>query len=428
MTALALSCGSAMAQFTNVVKSGVAVPGQATNFTNVNIAGIDSIGGAAFIGSFTVSATNYSGLYHRIGNGAIQTLVDRNTVGPQGETINSIIATGDYENGGMVFAANTTLGRTLYRYAPNGTLTKLAREGDVLPGSTSPISTFYNRGVSGDQTDFAFGTAHADGGTSLYSSIGGIALPVADNKTRVPVAEMGDFIDFPEVNYRNGATAFVGRGMDPDNGSTIPETAGVFVARPGNPIETISHFNEPIPGAVSDDFRFHEFERPRIMPDGRIAFAGGFINETNPDPLEPRHMGVFIRNPDLTWKSYIDSNMNLPGLHSIIEEFNQYSIETDYNYFGVNDITGGSYIYYESAEGVFTKLIDTYSPLDGKSLSQIRLLSDTALDGGQVFFRANFTDGTTGIYTISVPEPTSLAAISSAMLLAGLRRRARRTS
>jgi len=87
----------------------VAVPGQATNFTNVNIAGIDSIGGAAFIGSFTVSATNYSGLYHRIGNGAIQTLVDRNTVGPQGETINSIIATGDYENGGMVFAANTTL-------------------------------------------------------------------------------------------------------------------------------------------------------------------------------------------------------------------------------------------------------------------------------------------------------------------------------
>ena len=73
--------------------------------------------------------------------------------------------------------------------------------------------------------------------------------------------------------------------------------------------------------------------------------------------------------------------MNLPGLHDDIEEFNQYSMESGVNYFGVNDLSGGSYIYYESGEGVFTRLIDSYQTLDGKSLSQLRLLSDTAIAG-----------------------------------------------
>src|SRR5215207_3047988 len=39
VSALALSCSTAMAQFQSVVKTGVAVPGQGTSFTNVNIAG-----------------------------------------------------------------------------------------------------------------------------------------------------------------------------------------------------------------------------------------------------------------------------------------------------------------------------------------------------------------------------------------------------
>jgi hypothetical protein len=387
----------------------------------VNIAGVDQVGGAAFIGSFSISATNYSGLYHKQ-NGVISTLVDRSTLGPAGETINSIIAAGDYENGGIVFAANTTVGRTLYRYTPGSGLTALVRQGDVIPGSSSGVNTFYNRGVAGDANEFAFGTARADGTTVVYTSIGGIPQQSADDKTRVPGLEMGNFVDFPEIHYRNGATAFVGRGLDPDSGTNTVEAAGVFVTRPGNPLNVVAWFGQPIPGANDDEFRFHEFERPRLMPDGRIAFAGGFIDEEDPDG--PRHMGVFIKNPDLSWKEYITSQMNLPGLHGAIEEFNQYSLETDYNYFGVNDVNGGSYIYYESADGVFTRLIDTYSTLDGKSLSQIRLLSDTALDGGQVFFRANFTDGTTGIYTVSVPEPTSAGlALGATMLLAAKRRR-----
>src|SRR3954447_17864698 len=80
----ALLCGTAMAQFTSVVKTGVAVPGQGANFTNVNIAGVDQVGGAAFIGSFSISATNFSGLYHKQ-NGVISTLADRSTLGPAGE-------------------------------------------------------------------------------------------------------------------------------------------------------------------------------------------------------------------------------------------------------------------------------------------------------------------------------------------------------
>jgi hypothetical protein len=188
---------------------------------------------------------------------------------------------------------------------------------------------------------------------------------------------------------------------------------------PGNPTQLIAARNAIIPGALDDSERFTEFERPRILPDGRVAFAGGFIDEEG--GTEDHHMGVFIRNPDLTWKTYIDSLMELPGLHAPTEEFNAYSIESGVNFFGANDEDGGSYIYYENADGVFTKLIDSYSPLDGKNLSRIRMLSDTAL-GGELFFRADFTDGTSAIYSsvVAVPEPAAfgLCSLSALMMLA----------
>ena len=408
--------------FTPIVKSGNAVPGQGTTFTGVNLAGVDAATGTAFIGTFSVNSQTYSGLY-RAQNGVITPLADRGTVGPAGETITSIIANGDYENGVVVFAANTSAGRALYRYTPGQGLTALVRQGDVLQGSESPVSSFYLRGVAGDLTNFAFGTVRQDNSHALYGTIdGGPPMQVADDKTRVPVAEMGDFIDFPEVHYRNSATAFVGRGMDPDAGTNQPETAGVFVSRLGNPIELVVAFNQPIPGAP-EHMRFHEFERPRIMPDGRVGFAGGFIDETDPNPEAPHHMGVFIRNPDLTWKKYIDSEMILPGLHAEIHEFNQFSLETGVNFFGVNDIDGGSYLYYESAEGVFTHLIDTYQTLDGKALSRIRMLSDTAV-GAQLYFRADFADGTSGVYAVTVPEPAAAlgAAVLGVAALSGRRR------
>jgi hypothetical protein len=253
-------------------------------------------------------------------------------------------------------------------------------------------------------------------------------MRIVDDKTRSPIAETGNFIDFPEISYRNGKTAFVGRGADPDwpgPGPAPVEPCGVFVATPGNPFDIVAGRNQLIPG--TDEDRFTEFERPRVMPDGRVGFAGGFIEEDDPNSDE-HHMGVFIRNPDLTWKIYIDSDMNLPDLHAPIEEFNQYSVDTGVNYFGVNDEDGGSYIYYESADGVFTHVIDTYSPLDGKALSSIRMLADTAL-GSELFFRANFTDGTTGIYSVVVPEPATMS-IALAGLLGGaaLGRRANRSN
>ena len=54
-----------------------------------------------------------------------------------------------------------------------------------------------------------------------------IIVPVADDKTKTGVAEMGNFVDFPELHYRDGRTAFVGRGKDPDNAALPPEPACV---------------------------------------------------------------------------------------------------------------------------------------------------------------------------------------------------------
>jgi len=419
---IGMAGGSVLGEnFTRVTGSGAPVPGQGTAFTAVNLAGVDAAAGAAFIGSFSLGGQNYSGLYQQQA-GATTPLADLSTPGPSGETITSIIAAGDYDAGVIVFAAETTAGRALYRHTAGQGLTALVREGDLLPGSSAPISTFYNRGVAGDADNFSFGTRRTDNTSAIFTSVDNAPMQAVDHRIRVPIAEMGYFIDFPELHYRNGKTAFVGRGADPDwpgPGPAPIEPAGVFIATPGNPLDIVAGRFFPIPGAP-ENMRFQEFERPRIMPDGRVAFAGGFIDEHDPNPAAPHHMGVFIRNPDLTWKKYIDSEMILPGLRAETHEFNQYSLETGWNFFGVNDINGGSYIYYESADGVFTHLIDTYDPLDGKALTRIRMLSDTAV-GGQLFFRADFTDGTSGIYTVTVPEPAAM--LSGALVLLLLPRR-----
>lgn len=405
--------------FNLVVGSGAPVPAQGTAFTGVNLAGVDPAAGVAFVGSFSLGGNSYSGLYRSF-DGVVSTIADRGTPGPAGETIHSIIGNGDYDSGLIVFAADTTLGPTLYRYTAGQGLSALVRQGDVLPGSTAAVGTFFNRGVGGDATEFAFRTTRDDASNAMYQSVSGAGMQIVDDKTRTGVVEMGNFIDFPELHYRDGKTAFVGTGRDPDDPSLPPEPAGVFVARPGNPLQLVAARFSPIPNGHDDTERFNEFERPRILPDGRVGFAGGFIDEDNPSG--DHHMGVWILNPDATWKIYIDSDMNLSGLHAPIQEFNQYSVESGWNFFGVNDEIGGSYIYYESSDGVFTHLIDSYQQLDGKAINRIRMLADTAL-GGQLFFRADFADGTSGVYSVTVPEPG--AGLLLASLIAGCFRRAR---
>ena len=61
-------------------------------------------------------------------------------------------------------------------------------------------------------------------------------------------------------------------------------------------------------------------------------------------------------------------------------------------------------------------------PEAGKTTSRIRMLADTAISG-QIFFRADFSDGTSAIYSAVVPEPGVLGVVSTLGLACLARRR-----
>src|SRR4051812_13889905 len=276
--------------FNKIVDTTNAVPGgQYGNFTSVNIAAVDGASNA-FVGSFTANGTNASGLY-RLDNGVATPIADLSLTAPGGGgAFKSIIATGDYTNGRMTFAAVTTDGKQgLYNYN-NGALSALIRQGDVLPGGTATLTSFPARGIAGEGSEFAFGAHRSDNLDGMYVTAGATPVYIADERTRVPGPELGNFVDFPEVHMRDGRTVFVGRSLEADQENAVVEPAGVFIATPGNPVLPVVWRGMLLPGGDGDGMRFNEFEKPRIDHYGRVMFTGGWEED---DPALPpaRQMG-----------------------------------------------------------------------------------------------------------------------------------------
>ncbi|MGH7177577.1 MAG: DUF7453 family protein, partial [Tepidisphaeraceae bacterium] len=156
--------------FNKILDSGHSVPnGQAPNFSAVSLAAVDGPS-TAFVGSFNDGVASYSGLY-RLDSGVITTIADPTVTAPGGGgTFKSVVASGDYSGGIMVFAATTADGtQGLYRY-DNGAVSLLIRQGDVLPGGTSTLVSFPARGVAGNATDYAFGAHRSDDTDGMYTT------------------------------------------------------------------------------------------------------------------------------------------------------------------------------------------------------------------------------------------------------------------
>jgi hypothetical protein len=421
---VAAAAGSAQAdpfQFTKIIDTTYQVPGgQYGNFTAVNLAAVDRTS-TSFIGNYNASGQAVSGLY-RLDNGVAAPIADLSIDAPGGGgAFKSIIATGDYLNGSMVFAARTADGlQGLYRY-DSGALTLLMRQGDVLPGGTATLASFPARGVAGDNGEFAFGAHRSDNLDGMYVTAGQVPVYIADERTRVPGPELGNFVDFPEVHMKDGRTVFVGRSMETDIDDPVVEPAGVFIAMPGNPVMPVAYRGQLVPGGNENDVRFNEFEKPRIDKFNRVVFTGGWENE-EPDANGERHMGVYAVNPDNTVKIVADSVMSFPDQHGDIEEFWGYTLDGAKPIVGMQDMNGGSYVFIAQDFGPMVKVLDSYDTLEGKSISRIRFAGDT-IEDGLLTLRVTFTDGSSALYTVQTPEPAAMGLLAAGSLLALRRKR-----
>jgi MYXO-CTERM domain-containing protein len=409
--------------FNKLLDTTYAVPGgQYGNFTSLNLAAVDGAS-TAFVGSFTASYQTVSGLY-RFDHGVATPIADLSINAPGGGgAFKSIVATGDYLNGSMVFAAKTADGmQGLYRY-DSGNLSLLIRQGDTLPGGSATLANFPARGVAGEGSEFAFGAHRSDNLDGMYVTAGQVPVYIADERTRVPGPELGNFVDFPEVHMRDGRTAFVGRSLEADQEGSVVEPAGVFIATPGNPVVPVVYRGQLVPGGNDNDWRFNEFEKPRIDKFGRVAFTGGWVNEEEGGQNDERLMGVYAVNPDNTIKIVADSLMSFPDQHDDIEEFWGYTMDGVKPIVGMQDMNGGSYVYIANDFGPMDKVLDSYDLLDGKSISRIRFAGDT-IEEGLLTMRVSFTDGSSALYTVQTPEPAAMGLMAAAGLVALRRRRA----
>lgn len=401
------------------------VPGTAATFSSTRLAGVEG-STAAFLGTYVDpgSGASRNGLFSASVDGTIAMLAGATTLTAGGESITSIIANGEWIDGQITFAANTTAGQRIYRLDTNsGGLTTLIRSGDTVGNSSSAIASFTTRGVAGDNHGYAFSTVLANGTHTLYQSINsapGSALVVTDSNARSPVPETGNVVDFSEIAYGGGLTAAIPRGLETDRPGGIVEPVGIILATPGNPTRLPAFKRGEIPGSPDADFRFNEFEKARVFDwrgERTVAFTGGFIEEEDPNSDE-RYMGLFSIT-DGNWKNWINSDIALPGLRADVEEFNGFGIDEDFFAAGAVDEDGGRYIFAE-IDGKFEYVLSTYDTLDGKTISAIRWTTDM-MNGAELFFTAEFTDGSNGVFAVVVPEPASLTTIAAAALL--LRRR-----
>lgn len=407
--------------------SNTLVPGlNNVTFNSTRLGGVQG-NSAMILGAYTDPASNAtrSGLYARSGLGAITPLVDSSSQTAGGETILSIVSAGEWIDGQVTFAANTSAGQKLYRREVDGKLTTLISAGEVMPGSNGePITGFIK--VGGDANGYAFSAHLANSTDAMFQSTGSSAasaVTVADERSRFLVPEPVSLISYPEVAYRGTNGAFIPTALEADRPGGIIEPIGIMLSHPGNPLRFPIYKFGAIIGSPNPDYRFLEFEKLRLfdhLGEQWIGFTGGYIDEFDPTSGE-LFMGVFTYDMNGGWKNWVNSDMPLPGLRAGVQEFNGFAL-SDYSFAaGVVDLNGGRYIYTEVG-GVLNYVISTYDLLDGKAIAAIRWNQDN-IEGYKLFFTAEFVDGTTGVYSVLLPEPTTAA---TALGLVGLFSRRRR--
>ena len=107
------------------------------------------------------------------------------------------------------------------------------------------------------------------------------------------------------------------------------------------------------------------------------------------------------------------------------------SIGGDQIVFDADTINGGGIFYWKN--GLLGTIITDGQILDGKTVTDVDVLTDSAIDGNQAVFTAYFDDGSSGIFVANdvmstvVPLPAGIALMGAAIGGFGVLRLFRRT-
>ncbi len=428
---------AAVIEFRKIVDTSTPIPGGAGNFTHFGFPVIDGQH-VAFQG---LGDNGQAGIYLS-SSGALSTVVDRTSKLPGSAENYAAFGVPGLEGSNIAFGATGTTSPLGVYARRGGVLETIASVGDPMPGGTKNFTSFLNREGDlklGGQVLIDQGQVYFLGAGSkvqgYYRTDGTGFETIVDSVPVVPGRTFNWFelpIWPPHFAVDQGQVGFWTLFTDTQSKVGPSEYhQGVFLWKDGL-LTPVLYDSVPKPeGGVFD------FTMGGVALDGDdLAYAAWDGNAYALDIGAP--YGVFARiagNLVQLIGSPAAGGSGTDNIFSIAIANGRVVIPTINTPGG--EVHSALKVY---SGGAISQLIGTGDLLDGKTVLQAHYIDADPLNSSfgqalappgmwenQVAFRAKFTDGSEGIYVATVPEPTTLALATLAVIgvIPIARRRAR---
>lgn len=412
-----------------VALQGTAAPAGGTFGTLSTPATINSSGQIAFNAPLT-AGTSTSGVFTGV-PGALQAVALQGTAAPSGGNFNSFAATSPgaaaspviNPSGQVAFQATLTGGTAAAGifYGTQGAVQTGVLVGDAAPGGIGNYSTTV--------TAPAF---NASGQIAFVSLIGSAQGLFAGTPGAIQTAAFGTAPGTGGGNYGSiSSTSLNNAGQVALSASVSfgTATAGVFAGTPGA-VQAVALQGSAVPGASSSTF--NTFGNVNINGAGQVAFGASFTGSSATAGLFQATggtvspvalLGGTTPNGVTTYSAFTSAQVqngvgqvafvaSLAG-DGVVSGTNSSALFAGLPGSLVEVVRQGDLIDVDPTAGVDLRtvtgsisLIINAGGQDGRGLS--------FNDSGQLVYRLSFTDGSTGIFTSTVPEPASLAMLGLA--------------
>lgn len=370
-------------QFTTIAETGTAIPGGSGGFDGFGFTPIIEGGTVAFYGQ--ADGFGQQGIYLHDGQG-LSVVVDLGDTIPEGVGNFTSLSNPGYSDGVVAFRG---LGNSAQQgiYTAGTSLAKIADVGDPIPGGTGNFTGFSTPAIS-DGTVVLWGQgASLQRGLYLHD---GTLTRVVDTNTPIPQGS-GNFTSVSTTPAIDGnRIAFHGAGSGSQR--------GLYVQVIGGGLMRIVDWTLPIPEGTGDFINFQ----------GNVGVSSSLFGFFGSGPSSQG--GVYVNDGAL--RKVADRNTSIPGSTGTFLGFSAPAVSgEDLVFEGLGGFGFGG-VYADLGDGP-EKIIDTDDMLDGKAIERFDI-SKEAIDGTQIVFFVEFTNGSHGIYRadLTLVAPPKVPALT----------------
>ncbi len=401
----AASSGFAQYSFTKIVDHSSAIPDGSGSFTAL----YGAFAGEGMVG-FYGGGDGQQGAYLWDGAGLTR-IADKttNSPGTSSPFTQFNLSNGAILDGRAYIYAIHDLGASgnatgIYGFDPSGggTLSTITRRGQAFPSGGGTVNSVTNVYGGGGRLHFGY-TRSSNFNNGVFSYDG------ATLQTTIPEV---DFSDSRSEGISAGPTSTDGAAFVIRSSSTISYYDGATFT-------DIALEGQQIPGQAINFPGFGNYTAPRLTGDD-VYFT---LNHSGTFGIY--HVGVDGEDLSLV----ANTSTFAPNGHTF-SFFGELTADNDRLVFYARTSDNGFGLYsYE--DGAIALIIDeAFDPFDGRTVGTIAL-GDEGLNGDDLAFRVNFTNGTQAIYytnLAAIPEPASWGVMLGAVAVGTLCRRRRRAA